>query len=85
MSSGSPPRSDTYQAVQPQNMIRCFKKERDCTIEEAKTKALISNQLCSYRAADRCLCFSHMYAKARFSHDVAHLLIFVFRCIRVSI
>ena len=44
-----------------------FKKERDCTIYVAKTKALIS---C---AATVQLIFVFTYAKSRFSHDMAHI------------
>ena len=46
-----------------------FRKERDCTIRVAKTKALIS-----FAVTAKLICvFVFAYAKSRFSHDVAHM------------
>ena len=43
---------------------------RDCTIREAKTKALIS-----FAITAKLICiFAFAYAKCRFSHDAAHLV-----------
>ena len=37
--------------------------------------------MCGYYGADLCLCFRiHVYAKSRFSHDAAHLILPV--CVR---
>ena len=46
-----------------------FKKKRDCTFDEAKTKALIS---CAATAQLICA-FVFAYAKIRFSNDVAQM------------
>ena len=43
----------------------------NCTIQVAKTKALINDQLRSYCEADLRLCFR--YAGCWFSHEAAHL------------
>ena len=51
-------RSDTNQAVQ----LFVFRKKRYCTIQVAKTKALISF-------------FVFAYTDCWFSHDAAHLLL----------
>ena len=45
-----------------------FRKNRDCTICVAKTKALIS-----FAVTAKLICiFVFTYAKSRFSHDAAH-------------
>ena len=60
MSSGFPTRSDTNQTVQPQKIVRILKiwirEKRECTIEVAKTKALIgfavtANLICVFAFA----------------------------------
>ena len=66
-------RSDTNQAVQPLEMARGlnfgFRKERDCTIKVAKTKALIS-----FAVTAKLICvFVFAYADCLFSHDAAHI------------
>ena len=46
-----------------------FRKYRDCTIYEAKTKALIN-----YLVTTQLICaFVFAYAKSLFSHDMAHI------------
>ena len=81
MSLGFPTRSDTNRAVQPQKTVRGLKfqdlgsryvDKRDCTIYIAKTKALIS---CAVTAQLICV-FVFAYAKRRFSHDAAHLILY---------
>ena len=72
-----PTRSDTNKAVQPQKMgyrfeIFGFRKKRDCAIYLGKTKALI---VCAVTAQLICA-FVFEYAKSRFSHDVAQLLLY---------
>ena len=48
-----------------------FRKERDCTIGVAKTKALIS-----FAVTTKLICvFVFAYAKIRFSHVAAHLVL----------
>ena len=63
---GLPTYSDTNQALQPQKMDRDmqfgFRKKRDCTIYEAKTKALIS---CAV-TGQLIFAFVFAYAKAGF-------------------
>ena len=69
-----PTSSDTNQAVQLQKIARglnfCgFRKKRDRTICEAKTKALIS-----FAVTAKLICvFVFAYAKRWFSNDVAHI------------
>ena len=47
-----------------------FRKQRDCTIRIAKTKALIS-----FAVTAKLICaFVFAYSKNLFSHDAAHLL-----------
>ena len=47
-----------------------FRKNRDCTIRVAKTKALISIAVTA-----KLICvFVFAYAKSRFSHDEAHIM-----------
>ena len=70
-----PTRSDTNQAqaVQHRRWLEAcnfgFRKERDCTIHVAKTKALISF---AFTAKLICI-FVFAYAKNRFSHNEAHI------------
>ena len=55
-------RSDTNQAVQPQKMARGL-KFRNLDVEvlyHLYSKNNGADQLCGYRTADLCLCFSHM-------------------------
>ena len=68
-------RSDTNQAVQPLEMARglkfCIQSEVEvyCTIQGAKTKALIS-----FAVTAKLICVSvFAYADCWFSHDAAHL------------
>ena len=63
---------DTNWAVQPQKMARGleFKKKRDCTMDVAKNKALISS--CMLTVQLICI-FVFAYAKSRVFHDVAHI------------
>ena len=51
-----------------------IRKQRDYTINVAKTKALISCAV--HRTADLRLCF-RICKKSRFSHDAAHLIFYV--------
>ena len=79
-SSGFPTRSDTNRAVQPQKMARGLKFR---TLEVEGLYYLYSqnkgaDQLAGYHEADLRLLFA--YAKIRFSHDVAHLLIIFYCC-----
>ena len=60
--------SDKNQALQPQKTARGLILEVEGLYYVAKTKALIS---CTFVFA---------YAKSRFSHDVAHLLVHVCCC-----
>ena len=46
-----------------------YRKKRNCTIYEAKTKPLISCEI----TAQLICAFVFAYAKSRFSHDAAHL------------
>ena len=55
-----------------------FRMKRDCSIHEVNTKDLIG---CHYWAADLCHCF-RIYAKIRFSHDTA--LIILWPCFRTD-
>ena len=52
-----------------------FRKQRDCTIYEAKTKALIS---CAVTAQLICV-FVFAFAKSQFSHNEAHIIIYINR------
>ena len=52
-----------------------FRKQRDCTIYVAKTKALIS---CAVTAQLICV-FVFAFAKSRFSHNEAHIIIYIYR------
>ena len=79
LSLGFPTRSDTKQAVQPQNrswLDTCnlrFKKWMDCTtcIHVAKTNAQIS-----FAASVQLICaLVLVYPKIKFSHDAAHFII----------
>ena len=81
-SSGFPTGFDTNRAEQPQQMAMGLKfrvKVVDGLYYPyiAKTKALIS---CAVTAQLICV-FVFAYAKSRFSHNVAHLLIFIYFCI----
>ena len=51
------------------------RKQRDCTIYVAKTKALIS---CAVTAQLICV-FVFAFAKSRFSHNEAHIIIYIYR------
>ena len=66
-------------AVQPKNLARSlkfqiFRKQRDCTIYVAKTKALIS---CTVTSQLICA-FVFPLAKSRFSHEAAQMQNFYF-------
>ena len=67
-------RSDTNWAVQPQKQARSlkfwiFKKKKDCTLQVAKTKALIS-----FAVTAKLICiFVFAYANYWFSHEAAQL------------
>ena len=50
-----------------------FRKQKDCTIYVAKTKALIS---CAVTAQ---LIWVFVFAKSRFSHNEAHIIIYINR------
>ena len=52
-----------------------FRKQKDCTIYEAKTKALIS---CAVTTQLICV-FVFAFAKSRFSHNEAHIIIYINR------
>ena len=59
----------------PQKIVRGLKyrirKKRDCTIRVAKTKALIS-----FAVTAKLICvFVFAYAKIRFSHNEAHMIL----------
>ena len=65
-------RSDTNKAVQSQKMPigLNFKKNRDCTIRVAKTKALIS-----FAVTAKLICaLGFAFADCWFSHEATHLL-----------
>ena len=47
-----------------------FRKNRNCTIYEAKTKVLVSCAVTAQLICD----FVFAYAKSRFYHDVAHII-----------
>ena len=73
-SSGFPTRSDTNRAAYShrrwlETWNFGFRKQRDCTIQVAKTKALIS-----FAVTAKLICvFVFAYAKIRFSHVAAHI------------
>ena len=52
-----------------------FRKQKDCTIYVAKTKALIS---CAVTTQLICV-FVFAFAKSRFSHNEAHIIIYINR------
>ena len=52
-----------------------LRKKRDCTINVAKTKALISSTVTKNHTADlQISSFVFAYAKSRYSHDVAQII-----------
>ena len=60
-----------------------FMKQRDCTIYVVKTKALIScavttQLICAVTAQLICV-FAFAFAKSRFSHNEAHIIIYINR------
>ena len=64
-----PNRSDTIQAVHAQKMARGLRKERNCTIHEAKPKVLIS-----FAVTVKLICtFGFAYADGWFSHDATQI------------
>ena len=73
LSSGFPTRSYTNSAVQPQKIAKGLKFRIEGVeglyYQSSKTKALI---ICAV-TADLLLCFFRIYAKSRFSYDVAHI------------
>ena len=67
-----PTRSDTNRAVQAQKMVGVgnfgFRKQRNCTIHVAKTKALSA-------VTAKLICdFVFAYADCWFSHSAAHMI-----------
>ena len=52
-----------------------FRKQMDCTIYVAKTKALIS---CAVTPQLICI-FVFAFAKSQFSHNEAHIIIYIYR------
>ena len=52
-----------------------FRKHRDCTIYVAKTKALISSAV----TAQLICVFVFAFAKSQFSHNEAHIIIYINR------
>ena len=69
--SGFPPWSDTNRSVHQQKMIRGLDfLKRECTIQVAKSKALIS-----FAVTAMLICvFVFTYAKIRFSHVAAQIM-----------
>ena len=70
-----PNRSDTNRAVQIEAGNFGFRKERNCTIRIAKTKAQISFAI----TAKLISAFGFAYADCWFSHDAAQIVHIVFQ------
>ena len=69
-SSRFPTRSDINGSVQSQKKVKRFRKKRNFTIRVVKPKALISFAV----TANLICAFVFAYAKFRFSHDAAHII-----------